>query len=61
MIAGRPSVEHLKIGVQNSIPPISNSNFCPGKQTLPDPLRLVDEECSTDDAVTNYRTLRPKG
>jgi hypothetical protein len=40
---------------------MSNSNFCPGKQALPDPLRLVDEERSTDDAVTNYRTLRPEG
>jgi hypothetical protein len=26
MIAGRPSVEHLKIGVQNSVPAISNFN-----------------------------------
>ncbi len=61
MIAGRPSVEHLKIRVQNSIPTMSNSNFCPGKQALPDPFRLVDDERSTDDAVTNYRTLRPEG
>ena len=61
MIAGRPSVEHLKIGVQNSIPPISNGNFCPGKQVLPDPFRFVEESRSTDDAVMNYRTLRPEG
>ena len=61
MIAGRPNVEHLKIGVQNSIPPVSNSNFCAGKQALPDPFRLVEEGRSTDDAVTNYRTLRPEG
>ena len=60
MIAGTPSVEHLKIGVQNSIPPISNGNFCPGKQVLPDPFRFVEEGRSADDAVMNYRTLRPE-
>ena len=53
MIAGRPSVEHLKIGVQNSIPPISSIKFCPGKQVLADPFRLVEVVRSTGDAINN--------
>ena len=40
---------------------MSTSNFCPGKQALPDPFRLVEDGRSTDDAIMNYRTLRPEG
>jgi hypothetical protein len=58
---GGPSEEQFGIGVQNSIPPMSTSNFCPGKQALPDPFRLVEDGRSTDDAIMNYRTLRPEG
>jgi len=61
MIAGRPSVEHSKIGVQNSVPPISNFNFRPGKQAFADPFRLVEVERSTGDAVNYQGGPGPEG